>query len=84
MVLVPAGWPGMERSISAGGQVEKKPAWEAVEELETVAVMTVEPGWAAVATPVSSMVTMEAVWGVRVTWPTRQVMLCSGRVSPPE
>lgn len=44
--------------MDAGGQVEKKPALVAVDELATVAVMTVEPGCWAVAAPFSSMETI--------------------------
>ncbi len=43
--------------IRAAGQVEKKPALVAAEELEIVAVIVVEPGIFAVAAPFSSMET---------------------------
>jgi len=41
--------PGALRVMDAGGQVEKKPAELAA--LAMLAVMRVEPGWSAVATP---------------------------------
>ena len=47
--------PGADNWIEAGGQVEKKPASVAAEELEMVAVMMDEPGSWAVAAPFSSI-----------------------------
>jgi len=41
--------PGAVSVMDAGGQVEKKPAELAA--LEMFALMRVEPGWSAVATP---------------------------------
>jgi len=52
---------GVVSVIDTGGQVEKKPA--ELPAFEIFAVITVEPGCCAVATPFSSMVTMEAVCG---------------------
>ena len=76
--------PTAVRTILAGGQVEKKPALEAVVEFEIVAVMVEEPGWLAVANPLESMVTtFELPWAVNVSGPTWQVILCAASVKPP-
>ena len=64
-----------------GGQVEKKPA--ELPALATLAVMTVEPGCCAVATPFSSMETMLLVWAAKVRWPTWQLMLVETGVETP-
>ena len=69
-------------TMLAGGQVEKKPDCVAVEELETFAVMSVLPGRFAVAIPFSSMETMPELSGVKLTWPTEQVMLFAGVTTP--
>ena len=53
--------PGMLNAIEVGGHVEKKPA--ELPALEMFAVMTVEPGCCAVATPFWSMETIEADCG---------------------
>jgi hypothetical protein len=49
----------MLSAIEVGGQVEKKPA--ELLALEMVALTTVEPGFCAVATPFSSMLTTAPV-----------------------
>jgi hypothetical protein len=49
----------MLKAIETGGQVEKNPA--ELPAFEIFAVITVDPGCCAVATPFSSMVTTEAV-----------------------
>ena len=49
----------MVREIVLGGQVEKNPA--ELPAFEMFAVMTVDPGCCAVATPFSSIVTTDAV-----------------------
>ena len=59
---VPSVKPGALRAMETGGQVEKKPA--ELPALERFAVMMVDPGACAVATPFWSMVTMDAVCGV--------------------
>jgi len=84
MVLWPS-WPTALRTMLAGGQVAKKPALEAVLELEMVAVMVEEPGWLAVANPLVSMVTTLALpCAAKVRWPTWQVMLCALSMTPPK
>ena len=57
---VPEG--GMLSVIEAGGHVEKKPA--ELPAFEIFAVITVDPGCCAVATPFWSIVTIEAVCAV--------------------
>ena len=56
--LVPL-FPGMLSLIEVGGQVEKKPA--ELPAFEIFAVITVDPGCCAVATPFWSIVTIEGV-----------------------
>ena len=68
--------PGVVSTIFAGGQVEKYPA--ELPAFEMLAVITVEPGCCAVATPFSSIVTIELVCGVKLRCPTAQVMLLAG------
>src|SRR5579871_4181435 len=63
--LVTPGVPvtlGTLKAMETGGQVEKKPAELAA--CERLALMTVEPGACAVATPFSSMDTMPVVCAV--------------------
>jgi len=84
MLLVPAGWPGRESVMEAGGQVEKKPELIAEEEFDTSVEISVDPGWFAVATPFWSMATMlPLVCAEKLTWPTWQVMLFAAAVAPP-
>src|SRR5438270_12169492 len=59
--------------IEVGGHVENTPAELAA--FETFAVISVEPGCAAVATPLGSMLTIEAVWGVYCRCPAGQGMV---------
>ncbi len=54
--------PGTLNAIEVGGHVEKKPA--ELPAFEIFAVMTVDPGCCAVATPFWSIETTEAVCGV--------------------
>src|SRR5690242_133812 len=79
-VTVDALLSGTERLIETGGQVEKKPA--ELPALATVAVMMVEPGFCAVATPFSSIFTIESLCGAYSRWPTRQLMLVWGEGGP--
>ena len=65
--------PGKLNAIEVGGHVEKKPA--ELPAFEIFAVITVDPGCCAVATPFWSIVTIEEVCGVKERWPTRQLML---------
>src|SRR5215472_13051059 len=84
LMLLSPSWPTALRTMLAGGQVEKKPALDAVLELEMVAVTVEEPGWPAVANPCESMVTTLAEpCAAKVRGPTWQVMLCAGSMAPP-
>ena len=65
--------PGMLNVICFGGHVEKKPA--ELPAFAIFAVMTVEPGCCAVATPFWSIVTIEVVCGANERWPTLQLIL---------
>ena len=65
--------PGMLSVMVLGGQVEKKPT--ELEACEIAALMSVEPGWAAVARPFWSMVTMLPLVAEKVSGPTWQLML---------
>ena len=55
-----------------GGQVEKKPT--ELEACEMAALISVEPGWAAVARPFWSMVTMLPLVAEKMSGPTEQLM----------
>jgi hypothetical protein len=57
-VPLPGVMPGTVSAIEVGGHVEKKPA--ELPAFEMFAVMTVDPGCCAVATPFWSIVTTDA------------------------
>ena len=65
--------PGTLNVIEVGGHVEKKPA--ELPAFEIFAVITVDPGCCAVATPFWSIETTEEACAVYDRWPTLQLML---------
>jgi hypothetical protein len=65
--------PGTLSAIEVGGQVAKKPA--ELPAFEIFAVITVDPGCCAVATPFWSIETIEPICAVYERWPTLQLIL---------